>query len=73
MINAVVNSLKYEIIFTPHLRFQFLPQSKHNVLSIQINHQLDATVSSVYYPDVYLQLNMFRASLLPSSGAQQLQ
>ena len=27
----------------------------------------------VYYPDVYLQLNMFRASSRPSSGAQQLQ
>jgi hypothetical protein len=25
---------------------------------------------SVYYPDVYLQLNMFRASSRPSSGAQ---
>jgi hypothetical protein len=29
---------------------------------IQINHQLDSTVSPVYFPDVYLQLNMFRAS-----------
>jgi hypothetical protein len=27
----------------------------------------------VYYPNVYLQLNMFRASSLPSSGAQWLQ
>ena len=41
-------------------------------VSIQINHQLDATVSPVYYPDVYLQLNMFRASSNPSSGTQQL-
>jgi len=41
--------------------------------SIQINHQLDTTVSPVYYPDVYLQLNMFRASSRPSSGAQWLQ
>jgi hypothetical protein len=32
--------------------------------TIQINHQLDATVSLIYYPDVYLQLNMFRASSL---------
>ena len=39
----------------------------------QINHQLDATVFPVYYPDVYLQLNMFRASSRPSPGAQQLQ
>jgi len=41
--------------------------------SIQINQQLDATVSQVYYPDVYLQLNMFRTSSRPSSGAQRLQ
>ena len=41
--------------------------------TIQINHQLDATVSPVYYPDVYLQPNVFRASSRPSSGAQQLQ
>jgi hypothetical protein len=27
--------------------------------TIQINYQLDATISPVYYPDVYLQLNMF--------------
>jgi hypothetical protein len=27
----------------------------------------------VYYPDVYLQLNMFRAFSRPSLGAQQLQ
>jgi hypothetical protein len=41
--------------------------------TLQINHQLDATTSPVYYPDVYLQLNMFRASSCPSSVAQQLQ
>jgi hypothetical protein len=41
--------------------------------SIQINHQLDATISPVYYLDVYLQLNMFQASSRPMSGAQQLQ
>jgi hypothetical protein len=40
---------------------------------IQINHQPDATISPVYYPDIYLQLNMFWASSRPSSGAQQLQ
>jgi hypothetical protein len=37
--------------------------------TIQTNHQLDATVSPVYYVDGYLQLNMFRASSGPSSGA----
>jgi hypothetical protein len=41
--------------------------------TIQINPQLDATISPAYYPDVYLHLNMFRESSRPSSGAQQLQ
>jgi hypothetical protein len=45
-------------------------QKKLRDIFIQINHQLDATVSPVYYPDVYLQFNMFRASSSPSSGAQ---
>jgi len=44
----------------------------HHHSTIQINHQPDATVSPVYYPDVYLQLNMFRAFFCPSSGAQWL-
>ena len=38
-------------------------------LLVQINHHLDPTIPPVYYPDVYLQLNMFRASSRPSSGA----
>jgi len=46
---------------------------KKTLYLIKINHQPDATVFSVYYPDVYLQLNMFRASSRPSSGAQRLQ
>jgi len=41
--------------------------------TIQINHQPDATIFPVYFPDVYLQLNMFRAFPRPSSGAQLLQ
>jgi len=41
--------------------------------TLQIIHQLDATISPVYYPDIYLQLNMFQASSCPSSGAQELQ
>ena len=40
--------------------------------TIQINQQLDVIVSPVYYPDVYLQPNMFRASSRPLSGSQQL-
>jgi hypothetical protein len=36
---------------------------------IHINHQPDATIS-VYYPGVYLELNMFREFSRPSSGAQ---
>jgi hypothetical protein len=38
--------------------------------TIQINHQPDATISPVYYLDIYLQLDMFRATSRPSSGAQ---
>jgi len=41
-----------------------------SIYLIPINHQLDTTVPPVYYPDVYLQLNMFRVSSHPSSGAQ---
>jgi hypothetical protein len=41
--------------------------------TIQIDHQPDATVFSVYYPVVYLQLNMFRMFSRPLSGAQRLQ
>ena len=52
-------------------KFQVCKSVRHH--TIQINHQLDATISPVYHPDVYLQLNMFRASSRPSSGAQQLQ
>jgi hypothetical protein len=37
---------------------------------IQINHQPDATIFLVYYPDVCLQLNIFPAFSRPSSGAQ---
>jgi hypothetical protein len=40
---------------------------------IQINRQLNAKIFQVYYPDVYLQLNMFWVSSRPSTGAQQLQ
>jgi hypothetical protein len=39
-------------------------------VKVQINHQPDANNFSVYYPDVYLQLNVFRALSRPSSGAQ---
>jgi hypothetical protein len=44
-----------------------------NSYSVQVNHQPDATVSPVYYPDIYLQLNTFWASSCPLSGAQHLQ
>jgi hypothetical protein len=41
------------------------------LIQIEINHQLYATVSPVYYLEVYLELNMFPTSSRPSSGAQQ--
>jgi hypothetical protein len=57
-------------MFKNIFKFKFCKSVRHH--TIQVNHQLDATVSPVYYPDVYLQLSMFRASSRPSSGAQQL-
>jgi len=43
------------------------------IRKVQTNHQPDATIFPVYYPDVYLQLNMFQAFSRPSSGARWLQ
>jgi hypothetical protein len=37
---------------------------------MQINHQTDATIFSINYPDVCLQFNMFRAFSRSSSGTQ---
>jgi len=58
--------------FLKRLPLQFKDCKSVHHHTIQINHQLDAKISPVYYPDVYLQLNMFRASSRPSSEAQQL-
>jgi len=40
--------------------------------TIQINQRIRCNNSSSLLLDVYVQLNMFRASSRPSSGAQQL-
>jgi hypothetical protein len=53
------------------LKFKVCKSVHHR--TIQINHQTDATIFSVYYPDVYLQLNTFREFSRSSSGAQWLQ
>jgi hypothetical protein len=39
----------------------------------QINHHPECNNFPLYYPDVYLQLNMFRTFSRPSSGAKWLQ
>jgi hypothetical protein len=49
------------------------PPTQDILVAIQINDQPDATISTVYRSDVYLQLNTFLAFSLPSSGADQLQ
>jgi hypothetical protein len=68
----VFKEYKYHTDVHKHL-FKFkVCKSVHHHL-IQIRHQLDATISPVYYPDFYLKLNIFQASSRPSSGAQQLQ
>jgi hypothetical protein len=41
--------------------------------TIQINHQTRCNNFSSLLLNIYVQLNMFRASSRPSSGAQQLQ
>jgi len=52
-----------------NLMFPYRTQLTYTVPGIQINHQLDAKLSLAYYPGAYLQLNMFRTSSRPSSGA----
>jgi hypothetical protein len=64
---ALLSAIELFFIF---FFFKFWKSVHHH--TIQINHQLDATVSPVYYFDVYLQLNMLRSSSRPSPGAQQL-
>jgi hypothetical protein len=46
---------------------------KKFLTAFQINQPIDAIISHVLLLDVYVQLNMFRASSRPSSGDQQLQ
>ena len=41
-------------------KFKFKVSKSMHHRTVQINHQPDATVFPVYYPDVYLQLNTFR-------------
>ena len=43
-------------------RYSSLP---YRYCEIQTNHQQDATISQVYYPDVYLQLNPLKPELNP--------
>jgi hypothetical protein len=50
-------------------KFKVCKSAHHH--TIQINHQLDAINSRVYYSDIYLQLNMFWESSRSSSEAQQ--
>jgi hypothetical protein len=70
---AIQRALNWNILFTAHkhLTVGSYNKSQRDALfkvcksvhhhTIQINHRLDATISPVYYPDVYLQLSMFRA------------
>jgi hypothetical protein len=55
-------------LFELNVKFKVCMSVHHR--TIQINHQPDAKKTLVYYPDVFLQLNMFRAFSRPSSGAQ---
>ena len=54
-------------------QWTFISNENGEFTSIQINHQPDVTIYfPVYYPDVYLQLNIFRAFSRPLSGDQWL-
>jgi len=57
------------LIFT--ITFKVCKSVHHR--TIQINYQPVATIFRFSFPDVYLQLNMFRAFSRPSSGARWLQ
>ena len=54
-----------------NLMFKACKSVHHHI--IQINQPTKCNNSSSLLLDVYIQLNMFRASSRPSSGAQQLQ
>ena len=57
-----------------HARFEYTLTFWHRIFTFNSNKSLTWCKSfSVYYPDVCLQLNMFRALSHPSSGAQWLQ
>jgi hypothetical protein len=63
----------YYIQGVPNFNVKFKVCKSVHHRTIQINHQPDATIFLVYYPDVCSKLNMFRAFSRPSSGAQWLQ
>jgi hypothetical protein len=55
-----------------HIIVYFLSRTYNKISSIniiQINHHPDAEIFQFFYPDVYLQLNMFWEFSRPSSGA----
>jgi hypothetical protein len=66
--SCVIHILHTECAKNLNVKFKVC-QSMHR-RAIQINDQPDATFFSVYYPDVYLQLNRFRAFSRPLSGVQ---
>jgi len=71
--NTVFCSLSLYIFFAEKVsgNFKICKYVHHH--TIQINQPTSCNNSSSVLLDVYVQLNMFRASSCPSSGAQQLQ
>jgi len=70
------NQLCVYTVKVQHLRVKFLARTvvlMSSIVQIQINRPTRCNNFSSLLLDIYLQLNMFRASSRPSSGAQQLQ
>jgi len=64
----------YEFVSTENADFSNIDsRTRKFLLLIQINQPTRCNNFSSFLFDVYVQLNMFRASPRPSSGAQQLQ
>jgi hypothetical protein len=62
-----------ELLCSRYKKYENILLERYSSFSIQINQPTKCKNFSSLLLDVYLQLNMFRASSRPSSGAQQLQ
>jgi hypothetical protein len=71
--NVANNMNKALIVFVKSINVKFKVCKSVHCYTIQINQPTRCNNFSSLLLDVYVQLNMFRVSSRPSSGAQQLQ